>query len=227
MKFQTHAVALFSIVGLAACAQIATKDTSGKTLSANKTGKYDGFYYTFWKDSGDATMTLHPGGRYVSQWNRSTNNWVGGMGWKPGGPRVVNYSGTYGGSDNQNTYLALYGWTTNPLIEYYVVESYGSYNPATCEGGDDLGSFESDGATYNVRRCLRENKPSIKGTQTFYQYFSVRNPKKGFGEVSGTITVANHFNFWASKGLKLGTFGYMVMATEGYHSEGSSDITVR
>jgi hypothetical protein len=123
--------------------------------------------------------------------------------------------------------LALYGWTRSPLIEYYVVESYGSYNPSTCSGGTDYGSFQSDGATYNVRRCQRVNQPSIDGTQTFYQYFSVRNPKKGFGNISGTVTFANHVNFWRTKGLNLGSnHDYQVMATEGYQSRGSSDITV-
>lgn len=226
-KFQgsrnTLAIALACAAGLMA----ATGVQAQTTLSSNSTGTHDGFYYTFWKDSGSASMTLYPGGRYASQWNSSTNNWVGGKGWNPGGPRVVNYSGYYGGSNSQNTYLALYGWTQNPLIEYYVIESYGSYNPANCAGGTDYGSFVSDGATYNVRRCQRVNQPSIEGnSSTFYQYFSVRNPKKGFGNISGTITVANHFNFWASKGLNLGTHNYMVMATEGYQSQGSSDITV-
>jgi hypothetical protein len=139
---------------------------------------------------------------------------------------VISYSGSYNVNDSQNSYLALYGWTRSPLIEYYVIESYGSYNPSSCAGGTDYGSFQSDGATYNVRRCLRTQQPSIDGTQTFYQYFSVRTPKKGFGNISGTITFANHANFWASKGLNLGAHNYQVLATEGYQSTGSSDITV-
>lgn len=65
-----------------------------------------------------------------------------------------------------------------------------------------------------------------EGTATFYQYFSVRSPKKGFGNISGTITVSNHFNYWASQSLNLGNQDYMVLATEGYQSRGSSDITV-
>ncbi|MBK8186385.1 MAG: glycoside hydrolase family 11 protein [Cellvibrio sp.] len=200
---------------------------SAQTLTSNSTGTNNGFYYTFWKDSGSASMTLQSGGRYTSQWTNNTNNWVGGKGWNPGSSsRVVSYSGNYGGSNSQNTYLAFYGWTRSPLVEYYVIESYGSYNPASCSGGTDYGSFTSDGATYNVRRCLRQNQPSIDGNQTFYQYFSVRNPKKGFGNISGTITFQNHANFWASKGLNLGSHNYQVLATEGYQSQGSSDITV-
>jgi endo-1,4-beta-xylanase len=200
---------------------------SAQTLTSNSTGTHDGYYYSFWKDSGNASMTLQPGGRYQSQWSNNTNNWVGGKGWNPGSSsRVLNYAGYYGVNDSQNSYVAFYGWTRNPLIEYYVIESYGSYNPANCSGGTDYGSFQSDGATYNVRRCQRVNQPSIDGNQTFYQYFSVRNPKKGFGNISGTITFANHVNFWASRGLNLGNHDYQVLATEGYQSNGSSDLTV-
>ncbi len=210
-------------LALAVCASSA----GAQTLTSNSTGTNNGYYYSFWKDSGSASMTLGAGGRYTSSWNTSTNNWVGGKGWNPGSSsRVVTYSGNYGVSNSQNSYLAFYGWTRSPLIEYYVIESYGSYNPANCSGGTDYGSFTSDGATYNVRRCQRVNQPSIDGNQTFYQYFSVRNPKKGFGNISGTITFANHANFWASKGLNLGTHNYQVMATEGYQSTGSSDITL-
>jgi endo-1,4-beta-xylanase len=208
-------------------ASLGVSAVNAQTLTSNSTGTNNGFYYSFWKDSGNASMTLHSGGRYASQWNSGTNNWVGGKGWNPGNSsKVVSYSGYYGVSNSQNSYLALYGWTRSPLIEYYVIESYGSYNPASCSGGTDYGSFQSDGATYNVRRCLRTQQPSIDGTQTFYQYFSVRNPKKGFGNISGTITFANHANFWASKGLNLGNHNYMVLATEGYQSNGSSDLTV-
>lgn len=200
---------------------------NAQTLGSNSTGTDDGFYYSFWKDSGDASFELLEGGRYRSQWNSSTNNWVGGKGWNPGGPRVVNYSGSYNVDNSQNSYLALYGWTRNPLVEYYVIESYGSYNPSSCTTGrQTFGTFESDGATYSIVRCQRIQQPSIEGTQTFDQYFSVRQPKKGFGNISGTITVANHFAAWARAGLNLGIHDYMVLATEGYQSRGSSDITV-
>ncbi len=215
------------VTALLCAAGLCVTGANAQTLTSNSTGNQGGFYYTFWKDSGSASMTLQANGRYTSQWTNNTNNWVGGKGWNPGSSsRVINYSGNYGVSNSQNSYLALYGWTRNPLIEYYVIESYGSYNPANCSGGTDYGSFQSDGATYNVRRCQRVNAPSIDGNQTFYQYFSVRNPKKGFGNISGTITFGNHVNFWASKGLNLGNHNYQVLATEGYQSQGSSDITV-
>jgi peptidoglycan/xylan/chitin deacetylase (PgdA/CDA1 family) len=226
MKLMTIGKGVVS--ALTCAAALCVTGANAQTLTSNSTGTNNGFYYSFWKDSGDASFGLQAAGRYTSQWTNSTNNWVGGKGWNPGNSsRVVSYSGNYGVDNSQNSYLAFYGWTKSPLIEYYVIESYGSYNPASCSGGTDYGSFQSDGATYNVRRCQRVNQPSIEGnSSTFYQYFSVRNPKKGFGNISGTITFANHASFWASKGLNLGNHDYQVLATEGYQSRGSSDITV-
>lgn len=189
-----------------------------RVITSNTTGTHNGYFFSYWKDSGNVTMTLGAGGNFSVQMS-GINNWVGGKGWNPGtSNRVVNYSGTF--NPNGNGYLALYGWTRNPLIEYYVVENFGSYNPST--GATRLGSVNSDGGTYDIYRTQRVNQPSIDGTATFYQYWSVRQQKRS----SGTITVANHFNAWRSFGLNLGTHNYQIMAVEGYQSNGSSNITV-
>ena len=117
--------------------------------------------------------------------------------------RVVNFQATY--NPTGNSYLSVYGWTYDPLIEYYIVENFGTYDPSSA--ATVKGSVTSDGSTYKILETTRTNEPSINGTQTFQQYWSVRASKRS----SGTVTVANHFQAWAALGMELGTtFNYQV-----------------
>jgi len=189
-----------------------------QSLTSSATGTNNGYYYSFWNNGGDVTYTNDASGSYSVDWTSGTDNFVAGKGWNPGSAQAITYSGTF--SPDGNAYLSVYGWTTSPLVEYYIVESYGDYDPST--GGTYKGTVTSDGGTYDIYLNVRTNEPSILGTSTFNQYWSIRTEKR----VGGTVTTANHFNAWADLGLDLGTFNYQILATEGYESTGSSSITV-
>jgi endo-1,4-beta-xylanase len=211
----------FSSIFLAASA-VAVAFAAPKELAVrstpNSTGNSNGYYYSFWSDGGGSvTYTNGAGGQYSVTWS-GNGNWVGGKGWNPGTARAITYGGSY--NPNGNSYLSIYGWTKNPLIEYYIVENFGTYNPSSA--AKLKGTVTSDGSVYDILQTTRTNQPSIIGTATFQQYWSVRRSKRS----SGTVTVANHFNAWKGLNMGLGAHDYQIVATEGYFSSGSASITV-
>jgi peptidoglycan/xylan/chitin deacetylase (PgdA/CDA1 family) len=194
-------------------------DLGSRAITTSQTGTNNGFYYSFWTNGGgSSSMNLGDAGNYSVNWS-NVGDFTCGKGWSTGSGHTISYNaGVYQNSGGGA--LALYGWTTNPLVEYYVCESW---NGVTANSGTtQVGTVTTDGGTYTIYKHQQVNQPSIQGTATFWQYISVRNSQR----TSGTITTQNHFNAWAQAGLNLGTHNYQIMLTEGWNGSGQSNVTV-
>jgi len=192
-------------------------EPDAEVCASYRSDRHCGLTYEIWTDSSSACMTNTADG-FRAYWDTGDMNYLARKGVRPGSAEpVVTYSADY--RPNGNSYLAIYGWTTEPLIEYYIVDSWGSWRPP---GTDVIGTVQVDGGTYEIYRSERVDQPSILGTRTFWQYWSVRTEKR----TNGTITVAPHFDAWASFGLTMGAFHEVSLVVEGYHSSGEAEVTV-
>lgn len=174
--------------------------------------------------SDNVNFTNGAGGSFSVTWTNSS--FILGKGWIPGNAsRVVNYNaGVFRQTSSSGcTFLELYGWTRNSLIEYRVVDSWFYYKPAE---GAKLGVVSSDGGTYDVWKHQQVSQPSISGTQSFWQISSVRQSQRPQSQ-NNSITFANHVNAWKSFGFNLGnTWDYQILAVEAYKSSGQASVTV-
>ena len=205
-------IAILSAVALAAAQQ-----SHAQTITSNSTGTNNGFFYSYFRSGGSASMTLGSGGNYAVSWS-GVGDLVCGKGWNPGSARTLNYNcGAYTNSGGGSQ--GAYGWTTNPLVEYYVQDNGNS------TAGSRIGTVSSDGGTYTVWHHQQVNQPSIVGTATFWQNIDARNGSRGTGH-NVSITLPNHFNFWNSHGMNLGNFNYQILYVESFGGSGYCNQTV-
>ncbi len=213
------------IMWLPCMALLLTAAVGDEAICRNVTGERDGLFHTFWHDSGEGCLMLARNGGYRVRWTLGAQgNLVAGRGWRRGAAdRVVGYRAMQF-DPGANGYLTLYGWSKNPLVEYYIVDSWGEFTPPG-PSAVPLGTVHSDGGTYRVYRMRRIEQPSIAGTASFDQYWSVRTERRPLGHDS-IITLANHLAAWRRAGMRLGTLDYQVLATEGFGSTGASAVSL-
>ncbi len=185
------------------------------------TGTDHGYWWQNYWSGGSSTISFPSANTYPGNYQDTYSNVgdvVAGKGWNPGAVRKVGYNaGQISGAFNN---FSVYGWTTSPLIEYYVCEKGSVTYNATY-----IGSLSSDGHTYGVYKHQQVNQPSIQGTATFWQYLSNWGGYSVGG--SGNVTLANHFNYWNSHIGQMGALNLQILAIEAYNNaSGTTNATV-
>lgn len=167
-------------------------------------------------------MTLNSGGTFSCQWSDIGNalfrkgiKFDSTKTYQQIGSISVDYGCNY--QPSGNSYLCVYGWAKDPLVEYYIVESWGTWRPP---GATAKGTITVDGGTYEVYETTRVEQPPIEGTTTFKQYWSVRTSKR----TSGTVSVTEHFKAWENMGMEMGKLYEAALNVEGYQSSGSAEV---
>ena len=207
--------------------------TGGKQhCSSNASGKMSGDYtWTIWSSGSGGCMTTYDtsGCAFKATWNNSGDFLARtGLKWNETktheqiGRISADYAFIKSGSGGSWSFIGIYGWSNNPLVEYYIVEDwFGTGSAPSIWGGSKKGSFVVDGETYDIITHTQNNQPSIHGNATFPQYFSVRQKRRQCGHIS----ISEHFKKWDSLGLRLGKMYEARILVEAAGGNGSIDFT--
>lgn len=213
----------------------ATPLTGGDQYCSNSKGNAGGGYgYELWADgSGSGCMTVYGvDANFGATWN-GVEDFLARVGLDFNQTQTHTQVGTISAEfaetkmdDGGLTYIGIYGWTVDPLREFYILDDWGGTKPAgTSSDGtprDFVGTLTADGETYDVWKKLRENKPAITGdSETFEQYFSIRQTARQ----CGTISVSEHFAQWEGLGLPLGNLHEVKLLVESQDNSGSIEFT--
>ena len=195
-------------------------------------GVQDGYRYELWNQNstGNACMTLGEGALFNGEWSGIFNYLARrGLGYNQTkkhqqiGTFYSKYNCDYNPASGflGNSYLSIYGWTVNPLIEYYIIEDWRNWIPSMADGATFKGTISINGSIYDIYENTRVNKPSIVGTATFQQYFSIRRDRR----TDGTINISEHFKKWEELGMDMGYMHEVSFVVEGFLSNGSFEFT--
>ena len=185
------------------------------------------YHYEIWYQGGNNSMTSYDNGTFKASWS-GTNDFLARVGFKYNedktyeevGPIDAYFNWKKQGSAGGYNYIGIYGWTVDPLVEYYIVDDWFN-KPGANLLGQRKGEFTVDGDTYEIWQNTRVQQPSIKNTQTFPQYFSVRKSARSCGH----IDITAHFKKWESLGMKMGKMYEAKVLVEAGGGSGSFDVT--
>jgi len=177
--------------------------------------------------AGGVEMAIYPSGAFTGTWTSTFNTlFRSGRSFPGRGTRIAaigNISMRYDvaefTSTNGATYLGIYGWarTATPgdtIVEWYIVDNWrnwivgGGNPPETIVSHPNYthhGTVTVNGVVYDIATAWRVQQPSIEGTTTFLQIFSVRRNSRqtaNTGPFAGTIDVSAHFEAWENIGLQ-------------------------
>ena len=210
------------------CTQTAKLSTSAsgvQTFTSNSNGNQSlggsgdlAYGYEMWTEGGNNNKLiyfgLNQGGgmAFRTEWNEP-NDYLGRIGfyWGNSGKKWNQYKNIYAdfnftrsanGTGGSYSYIGIYGWTLNPMMEWYIIDDWfgtGQLGPNTIcypNGCNSLGSITVDGGTYNIYTFTR---PAGSGNilsdgNAFPQIFSIRQNRR----ICGTISVTEHFKAWTN-----------------------------
>lgn len=214
----------------------AAMPTSGgtDTCGRNTSGKVGDQNWDLWCNSASSSgcITTYTTGAFSARWNNNSD-FLARVGLEFGnagktydkyGTLKADFSFKKTGSGGGYSYIGIYGWTTNPCVEWYIVDDKFGTMPFNAYNAAQKGTAKIDGGDYK----LFQNKTNgtggsrCQGVSQWDQFWSIRQTARQ----CGTITISDHFKAWTDAGLQMGGLLEAKILVETGGGQGSIDFPV-
>jgi len=199
--------------------------------SANAQGTAAGFSWSIWSNGTAGTITTYSAPAFSASWNNSGDFLARlGLEWGNSGKTFdqfgtisAQFAETKTGTAGGFSYVAIYGWSNNPCIEYYIIDDSFNRMPVNPGNTTNKGTATIDGGTYTLytRPTTGTGGSRCAGVNSWTQFYSVRQTARQCGQIS----ITEHFKAWAAAGMTLGTLLEAKVLIEVGGGAGSIDFT--
>ena len=212
-----------------------TGGTAHTYISGMTQGTAAGLSWSIWTNSNASsnkgTITTFSIPAFGASWDASSD-FLARMGLEWGnsgktydkfGTITAQFAETKTGTGGGYSYIGIYGWSTTPCVEYYIVDDSFNKMPVNPGNTTSKGTAAIDGGTYNIysRNTSGTGGSRCSGVSSWVQYYSVRQTARQCGQIS----ITQHFDAWKAAGLALGNMLEAKILVETGGGTGSVDMT--
>jgi len=189
----------------------AAMPTNGTKHTGNGQGGKDNLAWQLWaNNASNGSITTFSTPAFGAEWNNAGDYLARiGFEWGNAGKAYDTYgtisaqfaykkTGTAGGY----SYIGIYGWSTNPCVEWYIVDDSFNGMPVNPGMTTNKGTVTIDGGDYILytRQTTGTGGSRCNNVSSWAQYYSVRKTARQ----CGTISITKHFDAWKAASMPLG-----------------------
>ena len=188
----------------------ATMPTNGTQHKGNMQGGKDNLAWQLWaNNANNGSITTFSTPAFGAEWNNA-GDYLARIGYEWGnagktydtyGTITAQFAYKKTGTGGGYSYIGIYGWSTNPCVEWYIVDDSFNGMPVNPGNTSNKGTVKIDGADYILyTRQTTGTGGSRCNASSWVQYYSIRKTARQ----CGTISITQHFDAWKAASMPLG-----------------------
>lgn len=210
----------------------AAMPSNGTLHSGNTQGTAANLAWSLWSNGGGVTMTTFATPAFRATWGPDSGDVLarfgldfgsGGLTYDQYGPITAQFAEIKSGTGGGFSYIGIYGFSTDPCVEFYIVDDSYAAMPIKPYSTASKGTVTIDGAPYDLYSgSMTSTADSSCRGSPWRLFYSVRRTARTCGQISLT----QHFEAWKTAGMELGNLSLVQVFAEVGGGTGSIDFPI-